>query len=180
MSKTVKIVAIVAGAIVMLGLVFGAAWLGTSLALGRLASRAPAFPMQPPAYGRGYPVGMMPGVRGGMIGGQYGPQPRWMADYRDDMEAAIAEGLGLTEEEFEARLADGETPWQIAQDQGINAEDFRTIIQDARAQVIAKAVEDGVITQEQADRLLDRIERDGFFMMGPRWWNPPPGDELDN
>jgi hypothetical protein len=126
---------------------------------------------------------MMRGGRGGMMGGLYGPGPGWMADYHDEMEAAIAEGLGLTEEEFETRLANGETPWQIAQDQGISTEDFRTIMQDARASVIAQAVEDGVITQEQADRMLDRMEHGGFPWWGPGWDNRPndtPDDESNN
>jgi len=174
MSNIVKIVLIAVGVVILIGAVFGAAWLGTSLAISGRADRGPAlgpapFAQPPIYYQRGYAPGMMGGTRGGLMGG---PGLGWMADYRDEMETAIAEGLGLTEEEFEARLADGETPWQIAQDQGISAEDFRAILRDARASVIAQAVEDGVITQEQADRILSRMERGGF-PVGPGWGDCP-------
>jgi hypothetical protein len=117
--------------------------------------------------------------RPGMMGGWYGPGMRggyygggWMADYRDEMHAAVAEALGLSVEELDAAMAEGQTMWQIAEEQGVDPEVIRDAMQDAREEAINQAVADGVLTQEQADWMLGRIapsDESGAYRTGPRW-----------
>jgi hypothetical protein len=90
-----------------------------------------------------------------------------MAEYRDEMHAALAEALGLSVEDFEAKLASGETVWQIAEAQGVSAETLQAAMQAARADILKQAVADGVLTQEQADAMLSHMSaRGGWGMMG--------------
>ncbi len=101
------------------------------------------------------------GGRGVMSGG-YG----LMAPYQDVMHTAIAEALGLTVEEFNAALAEGKTLWQIAEEQGVSLEEVTAAKLEARADVLAQMVADGVITQEQADWMLSRMQAGGAYQGG--------------
>lgn len=82
----------------------------------------------------------------------------------DAMIAAFAEKLGLSASELEARLEQGETMAQIASEKGLTVEEFSTWMQAARSQAIAQAVKDGVLTQEQADQMLQRGAAPGWRM----------------
>ena len=81
----------------------------------------------------------------------------------------IAEALGLTPDEFFTRSHGGMTLEEIAEEQGVELEDVQQAMSDARAdtmqQFIEQAVEDGTMTQEQADWMLEGMEQ-GFFPMG--------------
>lgn len=81
----------------------------------------------------------------------------------------MAEALGLTPEEFFAGLHAGKTLDEIAEAQGVEMEDVQDAIKAARVEAmregIQQAVEDGRITQEQADWMLEGLEQ-GFFPMG--------------
>ena len=79
----------------------------------------------------------------------------WMHDY---VEQAFAAKLGLTEEQVEAQLASGKTMYQIALDNGIKQEDLAAFMNDIHKEAFANAVKDGVITQEQADWMLQRMQ----------------------
>jgi hypothetical protein len=80
----------------------------------------------------------------------------------DTMVSAFAQALGLTPEELETRLQAGDTLWVIAQEQGKTSEPFQEMMTTARTSAVNQAVTDGVITQEQADFMLERMGR----MMG--------------
>ncbi len=108
--------------------------------------------------GSGY--GMMGGRGGWGMMGQYGTGQTGLL--HDEMIAAYAEALGLSVEDLNARLANGETMAQIASAQGLTVEEFRTLMLDARNKAIDKAVQDGTLTQEQADWMKTRSNR----MMG--------------
>ena len=99
-----------------------------------------------------------PGFMGGRIG--HGPGMWGGLDGEDSLQEAmfpsLANTLGLTPEELEARLAAGETPWQIAQAQGLSDEEIRDRTAQLRADALAQAVAEGLITQEQADWMLER------------------------
>ena len=110
--------------------------------------------------GNGY-GGMMGGGygrhgNGGMMGG-YGPaammggQAGWMQDY---IFPAMADAFGLTVEELQASFDAGQTPWDIAQEQGLTEEEFGALMTQVHTSALAQAVADGVITQEQADAML--------------------------
>ena len=75
------------------------------------------------------------------------------------MVEAFAEALGFEPEALQARLEAGETLRSIAEGQGLDIEGFRELRQQARAEALEAAVADGVITQEQADRMLSRMDR---------------------
>jgi hypothetical protein len=83
---------------------------------------------------------------------------------------AVAEALHLTPVELFEKLHDGQTLQEIAAEQGVDLQDIRDAVMATRAQSlkdrIAQAVADGKMTQEQADWLLQGIEK-GFV---PRGW----------
>lgn len=80
----------------------------------------------------------------------------------DEMVAALASRLGLSAEDLQARLDNGETVPQIAQAQGLSAEQTTTLMRDAMQDALEAAVASGDITQEQADRMSQM----GRFMGG--------------
>ena len=137
--------------IVIVGLVGLAA---LALGAGSLAYAQSETP--PPQTYPGYGYGMM-GGRGG-YGGMRGA---WQGDdhgpYHETMLATFAEELGLTVAQIEARLESGESMWQIAESEGMSAEEFGQMMLLARQTMLNQAVEDGTLTQEQAD------------FMGSRW-----------
>jgi hypothetical protein len=79
-----------------------------------------------------------------MSQGQEGP-------LHDTMLDALAEALGIPAADLETRLANGETFYQIALDQGIAADEIPALMQAARTKAVDAALKDGVITQVQAD-----------------------------
>ena len=101
------------------------------------------------------------GARGGMMGqgAVSGTQDGFL---HDEMIAVYAEKLGISVEDLNARLANGETMAQIASSKGLTADQFRTLMTDARSQAIDQAVKDGTLTQAQADWMKQR----GAGMMG--------------
>ena len=64
------------------------------------------------------------------------------------MESAVAEGLGLTVEELDALVADGETHLTIALAQGITVEEFNILLENARETALAMAAEDGIVVNQ--------------------------------
>jgi polyhydroxyalkanoate synthesis regulator phasin len=91
---------------------------------------------------------------GGFGGHGFGPfgGDRWT------MFDAAAEALGLTPEGLFAELHAGKSMAEVAEAQGVDTETLGDALQAARVEAIQQAVEDGNLTQEQADRLLDRLE----------------------
>lgn len=103
-----------------------------------LAVPQPAYAQtEPPAD----PTVQAPGPRGPRGGG-------YLQEY---MQAAIAEKLGLTVEELEAKKAEGVTVLQLMQEKNLSVEEFQTLMFEARTQAIDDALAAGAITQEQAD-----------------------------
>jgi hypothetical protein len=114
---------------------------------------------QEPPYPN-YSYGMMGGRYGGygMMGGYgmwgaggYGPMHQYMID-------ALAKAFNLTSEQLQARFDQGETPWKIAQSQGLSAEQFQNAMQEAQDQALEAAVKGGVLTQQQADWMDQHME----------------------
>lgn len=120
-------------------------------------------------WGRG--TGMM-GQSYGMMGGRWaGSDPDQgisgeEGPLHDYMIAAMAEAFGITPEELESRHDAGETMWDIAQSQGLNAEQFSSQMLHARSDALSQAVADGVLSQEQADWMLSHMNRMGSFGYG--------------
>jgi len=82
------------------------------------------------------------------------------------MNAAIAEGLGLTVEEVETLLASGETHYTIALDQGLTAEEFAAIYESAWAAALEMAAKDGIVIN-QFGRNSNTTGRNGSGQFNP-------------
>lgn len=82
---------------------------------------------------------------------------------------AAADALGLTPEGLFAESHGGKSLDEIAEEQGVEMDAVQEAMKAARAeamqQAIMQAVEDGKISQEQADWMLEGHEK-GFFPMG--------------
>jgi hypothetical protein len=98
------------------------------------------------------------GARGLMMSdGDEGP----LHDY---MIAAFSKALGLDAAALEARLEAGESLYQIALSEGVTADEFPAWLTEARGQALQAAVEAGVLTQEQADWMLQHGRGTGSGM----------------
>ena len=83
----------------------------------------------------------------------------WMHGYMHDyVEQALAAKLGLTENQVEEQLAAGKPMYQIALDNGIKQEDLANFMNEVHKDAFARAVKDGVITQAQADWMLQGMQ----------------------
>jgi len=118
--------------------------------------------------------------RGGPGPGMFG----WDGGGQWTMFDTAAETLGLTPQELFTELHSGKSLEEIAEKQGVEMEAVRDALNaaqvEARREAIEQAVEDGKMSQEQADWLLEGLEQ-GFFPggrrglgFGGRWGNPRP------
>ena len=85
----------------------------------------------------------------------------------DLMTAAMADIFGLTVDEFETMRENGETLWTLAEAQGLTQEEFQAKMTEARENALQQAVEDGLISQEQADQMRSRWENARGSKRGP-------------
>jgi len=108
-------------------------------------------------YGYG-PGGMMGGYgRGGMMGGRGRGFVEGQGFMHDYMISAFASAVGLTVDDVNTRLGNGETLVQIAEAQGFTGDKLTQLITDVRKSALDQAVKAGVITQAQADLMLERM-----------------------
>ncbi len=135
------------------------------------------------------PGGMMGGYGpGGMMGERgngYGPGmivgrriARGVGIMHDYMISAFASAVGLTVEQVDTRLANGETLKEIAIAQGTAEAGLPALAIKVRQAALDKAVADGVITQAQADLMLERMNNysgQGFSLDNCPMWD---GDEV--
>jgi hypothetical protein len=98
-----------------------------------------------------YAQGGQPPLTGMMGNGGYG----WMHAY---VQQAFAAQVGLTEQQMQDQLAAGKTMYQIALDNGIKQEDLVAFMSEVHREAFDKAVKDGLVTQEQADWMLQRMQ----------------------
>ncbi len=107
-----------------------------------------AFAQTPQPLGPGNGSGRGP-MGGYAAAGQEGPLHEYMV-------AAMAQALGISTADFEARRAAGQTAYQIAIDLGISADKIPALLADARSKAIDAALAEKVITQQQADWMKSR------------------------
>jgi hypothetical protein len=143
------------------------------LALGGLGAAA-VFAQEPeppdaeftegPRAGLAMPGMGMPGQSGPMGGG------RW------EQFDILAEALDMTPTELFEALHSGQTLAEIAEAQGVDLEDVRESMKEARLEAqrerIEQAVEDGKISQERADWMLEGLENGWLPRRGPRRGRP--------
>lgn len=86
--------------------------------------------------------------------------------------AAVEEFLGLSREEIQSRIGNGETLEQIITSEGRTLEEWVAFSMDAVAARLSEAVADGEMTQEQADAMLlrhqERFENGWGEPFGPQ------------
>jgi hypothetical protein len=100
---------------------------------------------------------------------------------------AAAQALGMTTDELTAALQGGKTLEQVAEEAGVDFADVQAALQATRAtemrERIQQALDDGTITQENADWLLEGLDKGfmggpgGFGFGGPHGPGLGPGSE---
>lgn len=118
--------------------------------------------------------------RRGHRGGKYGHGGGRLGGLidREVVATAIADTLGISVEDLRAAKEAGTSMEELAAENGVSVEDIRAAVEAVKAEAIQQAVEDGTITQEQADQILSgegKFGRRGFGPRdgGPRNGNPP-------
>ncbi len=91
-----------------------------------------------------------------------------LSDYIDQatIDEVIAGALGITVEELDAARAEGQSVADLAEELGVDIADVNAAVQAAKEEALAAAVENGDITQAQADRLLAGGGRGGRLFGG--------------
>lgn len=84
-----------------------------------------------------------------------------------DRQAILATALGMTTDELDAALAEGQTLSELMEEKGLDAATLQANAQAAYEAAVQQAVTDGVITQAQADEILANGEL-GLFGHGGR------------
>jgi hypothetical protein len=102
----------------------------------------------------GYEHGMMGGYGHGMMGlnGEYGPM-------HGSMVAALAEALAISSDEIEARHDAGETMWEIAESEGLSAEEIQKVMSSTHDNALEDAVANGLMNEEQAEWMDDHMDQ---------------------
>ena len=83
-----------------------------------------------------------------------GPAADWMTQMHEAVWTAVAKELGMSYDALVAETQAGKTLWQIAEEKGVSIERLREVMLEAREAALADLVEQGVITQVQADWML--------------------------
>lgn len=82
-------------------------------------------------------------------------EARGAGPLHDEMQAAVAEVLGISIADLEAYRSAGTRFPEILEDLGLDPDTVREALEAARAEVIAEALADGTISQETADQMLE-------------------------
>lgn len=155
--------------VIWIGAILGVLLIGLGIVgMAYAQTQNPPQPQTPEAGAFGQYYGGMMGRGGhGMMGGRgvrgqagFGPMHEYMI-------AALAEKLNLTVDELNAKIANGERPYDIAVAQGLTAEEIQVVIEEAHDEALKAAVAAGVLTQEQADWMDSHMEQ--------RWQNSADG-----
>jgi uncharacterized protein (DUF433 family) len=72
----------------------------------------------------------------------------------------VAEVLGMTTDEVREAVAGGQTIAELAEAQGVPLQDVADALVAAKTERLQQAVEDGRLTQEEADERIARMEED--------------------
>ena len=80
----------------------------------------------------------------------------------DEMIDVVSEQTGLTVEEIESRLAEGERLFDIASDAGLEEEAFFDLMSEVRKEYLEEAVENGWMTEERYQWMMERLEGASF------------------
>jgi len=103
--------------------------------------------------GTGYAGEARRGGGASVYGDVYGLNDESLHDY---FITAYSVEFDIEVEDLEDRLDEGETMAEIALSTGLTLDEFKALMDEVRTTVLDQAVADGVITQEQAERISFR------------------------
>jgi hypothetical protein len=93
-----------------------------------------------------------------------------------------ADALGISRDELHERLRDGKTLEEIAKAEGKSVDDVRKAVESQLKERFDKAVEEGDLTREQADKMLsgasEMLDHLGELRFPKLGFPGPPPDEL--
>jgi hypothetical protein len=135
-------------------------------------------------YGNSQPfTGTVPFGRGPMMGqgGQGGPLYGVMmlpGGVHEQVWTAVAKELGLTCDQLQTELKT-KTLEQLAQEKNVTLEKLQEVYKTAHKAALDKLVEDGKLTREQADWMIQRMDAAGYPMLNGqgRGWGPCHDDD---
>jgi hypothetical protein len=102
---------------------------------------------------------------------------------------AMAEAIGIDVEDLRAALEDGQTPAEVAEDNGVSRADLVDAVVADITDHVNQEVEDGELTQDEADERLADVEEHANAIVdgehpeghGPgRPGEPPAEDDADS
>ena len=79
-----------------------------------------------------------------------------LMEYQVDRESVLADALGISVDELQADREEGLRMDEILEQYGLTFEDLQAAMQAAHEEAVQAALDDGAITQEQADLLLSQ------------------------
>ena len=103
-------------------------------------------------HGYGHGMHVLSGAEGMDWNGEHGPM-------HEAMIATFAEALDLIPEEIEARHDAGETLWEIAEAEGLSAEEIQDLMFSTHDFALEDAVANGWMTEEQAGWMNAHMEQ---------------------
>ena len=162
--KKIFVLGIVVGAILALGGLGFSVYTATSATAASADSTAPGLIagfgtwVGDTSYGRG--------PQGFGLGNLDGDHP--LAPY---VEAAVADILGISVEELQAARENGTRTSELLDTAGLTVDEFKTALEAAIPDIVAQALADEAITQEQADLIL----ANGLRFFGPHGGPGGPG-----
>ena len=98
-------------------------------------------------------------------GPMHGRRGTWSSDeplMHDAMVQALADVTGLSVDEIESHISEGQRLYEIALDAGMDQAAFFDLMQETRESVLADAFDAGLITEEQYQRMQDRTQDDRY------------------
>jgi hypothetical protein len=111
----------------------------------------------------------------GMGKGFMGPREGFMGRGGDSIIGLIAEELDLSRQDLFAELKDGKTLGELASEKGVDVEAVTTKYLAQLEENLKQAVEDGKITQTQADWMLQQAEEKVPDLLNNTWEDHFPG-----
>ena len=96
------------------------------------------------------------GRRGGMDRGFMGPHMGPMGHGETSLVGVAADALDMSVEDLHAELQDGNTIAELAEEKGVDTQEIIDAYLAQLEEHLAQAVEDGKITQNQADWMLEQ------------------------
>lgn len=87
----------------------------------------------------------------------------------------VAEKLGMTAEDLMAEIQAGKSIAEVAEEQGVDVQEIVAAYMEPLAERLSQVVENGRITQEQADSMLDKAEERALEMLNNTWEGRGPG-----